>query len=134
MNKRTIFLIGPMAAIALGSAVAAGDGTKEANTALIHAQMAAAATDLKTVHLHLRHVVNCLVGTSGKGFDASAGDPCEGMGDGALNDSVGDKALHAKLEAVLREADLGLKDKNYVHAKKTVDNVIEHLKDAEMHK
>jgi hypothetical protein len=37
-----------------------------------HAGMALGAADLKLVHTHLHHVINCLVGPSGKGFDAQA--------------------------------------------------------------
>ena len=38
--------------------------------------MAATQTDIMMAHKHLHHAVNCLVGPSGAGFDAAAGNPC----------------------------------------------------------
>jgi hypothetical protein len=135
MGKFIAPLIGTLSLAMLGTAVAAApNGSKEVSTALAHAEMAVAAKDLKTVDMHLHHVVNCIVGTKGQGFDASAGDPCKDMGDGALNDSTMDKALHTKLEDVLHEADRGLKDKSYGGAKKAAEAVADRLKAAEKSK
>jgi len=132
MDKFVALLIGSLSLTVLGAAFAATpDGSKEVSTALAHAEMAVAAKDLKTVDMHLHHVVNCIVGPKGRGFDASAGDPCKDMGDGALNDSTMDKALHAKLEGVLHEADRGLKDKSYDGAKKVAEAVADRLKAAD---
>lgn len=36
--------------------------------------------------MHLHHTLNCLVGPQDKLFDASAGNPCQGQGDGYLPD------------------------------------------------
>lgn len=83
--------------------------SKQAATASAHAGMALGAADLKTAHMHLHHVVNCLVGTSGKAFDAKAGNPCKGMGDGAIADAKGDAATEARLHKALAEAEKGLK-------------------------
>ncbi|TAM15789.1 MAG: hypothetical protein EPN68_17120 [Rhodanobacter sp.] len=60
-------------------------------------------------HTHLHHVVNCLVGPDGKGFDAKAGDPCKGMGQGAIVDAKGDAAAEATLHTALSQARQGLK-------------------------
>ena len=49
-------------------------------TAMKHAEMAVNATSLKEVQMHLHHVLNCLEGKSGKDFNASFGDPCNGKG------------------------------------------------------
>lgn len=130
MDKLAMLLVGSLSALALGTAMAAADGPKEVSTALAHAEMAVAGKDLKTVDMHLHHVVNCLVGAKGKGFDASAGDPCKDMGDGALNDSATDKMLHEKLEGALHEADRGLKDTSYDSAKKTASEVVTRLEAA----
>lgn len=128
MGKATLLLIGVFSAAVLGTALAAADGPKEIDTALAHAQMAAAATDLNGVHMHLHHVVNCLVGPTGKSFDASAGNPCKDMGNGALNDNASDKSLHSDLEGVLHEAERGLKDRTYSGAKRVARNVAARLK------
>ncbi len=128
MANHIKFLLGLSSALILSTALAATpDGSKEISTALDHAKLAAAGTDIKVVQLHLHHVVNCLAGAKGKGFDASAGDPCKDMGDGALNDTTKDKITHAKLEATLREADEGLKDKNYGSAKKIAEKIVSQL-------
>ncbi|MDE2248285.1 MAG: hypothetical protein KGM46_05155 [Pseudomonadota bacterium] len=96
----------PLAAAAAGpdSAVA-----KQAGIAGAHAGMALAATDLNVVHMHLHHVINCLVGPAGKAFDAHQADPCKGMGQGALVDARGDAATEASLRMALADAEHGLK-------------------------
>jgi hypothetical protein len=96
----------PVTASAAGSGDAA---SKQAATASAHAGMALGAADLKTAQLHLHHVVNCLVGPSGQGFDAAAGNPCKGMGQGALVDARGNAAAEARLHAALEQAGRGLK-------------------------
>lgn len=83
--------------------------SKQVATATAHAGMALGATDLTTAHTHLHHVVNCLVGPAGKGFDAQAEDPCKGMGGGAIVDAKGDAATEARLHQALAEAEQGLK-------------------------
>jgi len=131
MRTLTRLLLALSSALALATASAASmDGGKEISTALDHAQLAAAGTDLKTVDMHLHHVVNCLVGPKGKGFDAGAGDPCKDMGDGALGDSAKDKHQHAELERALHLADRGLADKDLKGAQKYAAEVIAHLKAA----
>ena len=49
-------------------------------TAMKHAELAVNAKTLKEVQMHLHHVLNCLEGKSGKEYDASFGDPCNGKG------------------------------------------------------
>ena len=89
----------------------------QTKTAYEHAGFASNAKDAATVHLHLHHVINCLVGANGPGFDAAAGDPCHGQGRGALNDlkaagSLDKREQHAMrlLEEVhrLAQADIGV--------------------------
>lgn len=84
--------------------------SKQIATAAAHAGMAMGAADLATAHAHLHHVVNCLVGPSGKGFDAKAGDPCKGMGHGAIADAKGDTATVDRLHVALGQAERGLKE------------------------
>ncbi|MBD8899669.1 hypothetical protein [Rhodanobacter sp. DHG33] len=96
----------PMAAQA--DANANGAAVKQVAIATAHAGMAMGAADLATARAHLHHVVNCLVGPSGKDFDAKAEDPCKGMGHGAITDSNGDVAAVDRLNVALGQAKHGL--------------------------
>ncbi len=58
----------------------------ELKTAITHAGFAQKYDTMKEVTLHLHHVVNCLVGPNDKLFDAGAGNPCQGQGNGILSD------------------------------------------------
>ena len=95
----------PLAAQAAGADSAT---SRQVATATAHAGMALGASDLGMVHVHLHHVVNCLVGPAGKAFDAKAGDPCKGMGQGAIVDAKGDAATEARLHTAVSEAEQGL--------------------------
>jgi hypothetical protein len=104
MAAHSKFILGAMAiSAALASGVALADGPQQISTASKHAGMAAAAGDLKGVTTHMKHVVNCLVGPSGKGFDAAAGNPCNGQGQGAIPETT-DTATKMKLEGALTKA------------------------------
>ena len=96
----------PMVAQAADSHDAA---SRQAATASAHAGMALGAADLKMAHTHLHHVINCLVGSSGEGFDADAGNPCQGMGQGAIADARGDAVTESRLHAALTRAEHGVK-------------------------
>lgn len=91
------------------AALAAGNASDEIATAHAHAILAQKAGTLAMSHTHLHHVINCLVGPAGKGFDAKAGNPCKGQGGGAIPDSTANSALHGQLESALAEAEGGLK-------------------------
>jgi hypothetical protein len=65
---------------------AAGDPSAELKTAVTHAGFAAKYDMMKEITLHLHHAVNCLVGPQDKMFDAAAGNPCQGQGNGYLPD------------------------------------------------
>ena len=54
-----------------------------------------------------RHALNCLVGPGGNGYDAAPGDPCKGMGNGAVND-VGDARKKALLQKAVDAAQAGI--------------------------
>jgi hypothetical protein len=88
---------------ALASGAAFADGPMQINTAGKHAGMAAASADLKGVQTHMKHVVNCLVGPGGQGFDAAAGNPCNGQGQGAIPETA-DAAMKMKLQNALTKA------------------------------
>lgn len=113
MNR--LLIVGVTAALG-GFACAAYAQTHSAkdeiNTAHAHAMMAQSATSVAMAHTHLHHVINCLVGPGGSGFDAAAGTPCKGQGNGAIPDAATDHALHAKLESALADAQAGLKSES----------------------
>lgn len=66
--------------------VASGGLQTELKTALEHAGFAAKYDSLQEVTLHLHHVVNCIVGSKDAMYNASAGNPCQGQGNGVLAD------------------------------------------------
>lgn len=117
-----VVLTGPGAALAVETGAPATtpqsnamaptiDVAKEIATAQQHADLAAAATDIKAVHMHLTQVINCLVGPSGKAYVAGATDPCTGMGNGALSDTMKTNVTKNRaLERALDRAQSGLKE------------------------
>jgi len=82
-------MIGLALFFGLNSGAFASDYTKQLRTALAHAGYSSKSKDAKAVHLHLYHTINCLEGSGGKDFNAAAGNPCKGQGNGALNDLSG---------------------------------------------
>lgn len=101
---KKIILLAACAALTATPVLA--DTAAELNIAQNHAGMAAKATDLKTVQMHLHHAVNCLVGPGGQGFDPSNANPCAKAGNGAIPDST-DPAQKAKLQAAVADASQG---------------------------
>ena len=104
MAVHSKLFLGAMAiSAAFASGAAFADGPQQIGTASKHAGMAAAAPDLKGVTTHMKHVVNCLVGPGGQGFDAAAGNPCNGQGQGAIPETA-DAATKMKLQTALTKA------------------------------
>lgn len=58
----------------------------ELKIAITHAGFAQKYETLNEVTTHMHHVLNCLVGPGDKMFDAGAGNPCQGSGNGILAD------------------------------------------------
>jgi hypothetical protein len=87
---------------------AQGDAQMQVKTAEQHATFATKAGDVAQTHLHLHHVINCLVGPNGEGFDAKAGNPCQGQGNGALNDMTGSMQEKDTLKQALALAKIGV--------------------------
>lgn len=118
-NKAFWLLLGGGLLVAAMPASAVADMLKEAATANTHAGLAANAPDAKTTAMHLHHLINCLVGQNGGGFDPSVGNPCKDQGDGALHDTKDNRQLHA-LRGALHKADEGLKwiEKDWHHAQR----------------
>ena len=102
------------------------DQAKEVSTAATHAGLAAIAADMKMTQTHLQHVVNCLVGPKGKGFDATPGNPCKDQGNGAIPDTK-DKKQKSSLNQALAKARAGLKAKDMAAAQKDATQVQEIL-------
>jgi hypothetical protein len=84
------------------SAGALADGPKATSTAAQHAGMAASSADLAGAQRHLHHVLNCLVGPEGEGFDAAAGNPCAAAG-GAIA-QTSDTEMKEKLQKAANQA------------------------------
>ena len=73
--------------VSIRSTSAADTGmAAELKTAIAHAGYAEKAGSMADVSMHLRHVVNCLVGSGDKMFDKAAGNPCDGQGAGIMPD------------------------------------------------
>ncbi|HKX63849.1 MAG TPA: hypothetical protein VJM78_00965 [Rhizomicrobium sp.] len=116
---KKIALLAACAALAATPVLA--DTAAELSIAQNHAGMAAKATDIKDVQKHLHHAVNCLVGPSGKGFDAAAGNPCGKAGTGAIPDTT-DAALKAKLQTIADAAAPGLTTTDLAAAQKAAQS------------
>ena len=86
---------------------AAADATEQVATAAEHAGYAAGSDQIEGVQTHLHHVVNCLVGPEGEGFDADELNPCADLGNGAIPDTA-DAEQKQVLEDALAEAMAGL--------------------------
>src|ERR1700712_1463480 len=102
---KKIALIAGIAALIATPVLA--DVATELSTAQTHAGMASTQTDIAMAQKHLHHAVNCLVGPSGAGFDAAAGNPCAKAGNGAIADST-DAAQKAKLTNIAASAKTGV--------------------------
>jgi hypothetical protein len=100
---------------------AQADVAKEVSTAGQHAGLASKAGDLRTVHMHLQHVVNCLVGPNGDGFDPAPGNPCRDQGNGAIPDTS-DAAQKQKLTEALEVARSGVREGDIAAAKRNADD------------
>jgi hypothetical protein len=98
-------------------APAMADVAAELSIGQNHAGMAATATDIAKVHMHLQHAVNCMVGPSGSGFNAAPGNPCAKAGNGAIPDSM-DSAQKAKLQNAVSTAQAGIASTDLAAAQK----------------
>lgn len=124
MKKLLTFTAAVVVACGFSLAASAQTGAStEISTAHAHALMAQSATNLAMAHTHLHHVINCLVGSKGAGFDAAAGDPCKSQGNGAIPDSSSNAALDAKLKTALAQAEAGLKTTELAAAHKDAAKV-----------
>jgi hypothetical protein len=91
---------------------------EEVTTAALHAGLAAKGGDIKEVHTHLHHALNCLVGPDGQGYDAKEMDPCKQIGKGAIPDTS-DASVKKSLEAAAASASAGIAETDLAKAQKT---------------
>ena len=107
--------------IALLPAVALADGPQAIATAKTHSGLAANGANIGAVQTHLHHVLNCLVGPGGQGFDAAPGNPCAAAG-GAIPQTA-DAATKAKLETAATTARSGIAATDIAVAKKAATDI-----------
>lgn len=103
-------------ALVMSSSAMAADAAPQAKTAAVHAGLAAKAENIKGVHTHLHHALNCLVGPEGKGFDSDEMNPCADMGNGAIPDTTNDN-MTEKLDSAVAKVNSGLDTDDYDDAK-----------------
>jgi hypothetical protein len=106
------------------------DAASEIATAAQHAGFAAAAPNLAQTHMHLHHVMNCLVGPKDGDFDKTNLNPCAQMGNGAFPDES-NAEIKAKLQSAMSAAGDGIASSDEATAKKnaaTVKTILEAIK------
>ncbi|HTN34645.1 MAG TPA: hypothetical protein VL091_11620 [Marinobacter sp.] len=116
----TIF--GTTLALLISASALAADASAEVKTAAVHAGLAAQAENIKGVHTHLHHALNCLVGPDGDGFDSAEMNPCAKMGSGAIPDTTNDNMTEV-LEDAVDKANSGLDTDDYNEAKAAAASV-----------
>lgn len=112
---------------AAAPAASAANLPVEISTAATHAHLASKAGKIETVHMHLHHTLNCLVGPKGSAFDKKELDPCAGLGNGAIPDAK-NAAEKKSLHTAVRIAESGLKTDNLSVAQKFADETSMMLK------
>src|SRR6185437_12084271 len=105
----------------LAPQAASADAQQAIGIAANHAGLAAKAANINAVHTHLHHVLNCLVGPGGQGFDAMPGNPCAAAG-GAIPQTA-DAATKAKLETAATTARGGIAATDIAVAKKAATDI-----------
>ena len=136
MKNQVLVMAASLSLALLGTtaAYAKTNANEEISTAITHAGFAEKMTDVNKVHQHLHHVINCLVGPHGAGFDAKAGDPCLGMGNGAIDDftyKMADKVRRDLLKEALEDANYGLMTSNPQIARNAAELAQKDLKESQ---
>lgn len=116
---------------AASAAAAVGHNQMEISTAAEHAEHAYQGKAVKEIHSHLHHVINCLVGPGGQGFDKTNEDPCDGQGNGAINDVDANSDQQHKLQQALQDANNGLQKNDYKSAHDDAKKVLDDLTKAQ---
>ncbi len=124
--------VAAVAAVASFAALPAlADEAGELAIAQTHAGLAGKATAIDGVHMHLHHALNCLVGPSGAGFDASNANPCAKAGNGAIPDAM-DAGQKTKLEAAVAKAQEGIAATDLAVAQKAATETADAIGAAKM--
>lgn len=122
-----------LALMSSATVAVAASGAAEVYTATNHAVLAVHATDIKMVHSHLHHVVNCLVGPGGAGFDANEMNPCAG-GKGAINDWVGASPERVKfMQTAVAQSLKGINQSNLAKAQSLALDALHSLESVRSH-
>jgi hypothetical protein len=127
MKRTTMMSLAMAAAALLPLRALAADLGSEIVTAETHADLAAQATDIAGVHMHLHHALNCIVGPSGKDFDAKEMNPCANSGAGALVDET-DVTKKPVLETAQASAEAGIATSDIEAARKDASDTADTLK------
>lgn len=104
VHAHTRWIIVAVVVLCVGATSAAqGAFGAQLATAVQHAEFSMSADDHDMAVRHLGHVLNCIAGEGGEGFDGSWGHPCGAQGAGLVSDVAGVSNAEA-IEAVLRAA------------------------------
>jgi hypothetical protein len=125
----TRHMLAAVAVASLGSLVpqaASADAQQAIGIAAQHAGLAAGAANINVVHTHMHHVLNCLVGPGGDGFDAMPGNPC-GMAGGAIPQE-NNAEMKTKLLNVATQIRAGIGNNDMAEAKKIATDAQDALK------
>ncbi len=95
MGMRRHYLVAGLlvAALALVATVVVAATTPEVQvldqwkTSVQHSKFSQDYSNMKEITSHLQHVVNCIEGSAGPGFEGGAGNPCQGQGSGMVVDA-----------------------------------------------
>lgn len=110
----------------LAPQAASADAQQAIGIAANHAGLAAKAANINAVHTHMHHVLNCLVGPGGEGFDAMPGNPCA-MAGGAIPQE-NNAAEKTKLLNVAAQIRAGIGNSDMDAAKKVATDAQDALK------
>ena len=127
MRLSAVGLITIAVAAAAFAPAAIADEHSEIVQAETHAGLAAQATDISAVHMHLHHTLNCLAGPNGMGFDAKEMNPCANAGSGAIPDAKSDTAK-TDLQTAAAEANAGIVETDLKKAQDIASKVAAMLK------
>jgi len=88
MRRYVVMVLSALALTWFGAAQAQSLEALETQvaTAVQHAGFSASADEHAMAVRHLGHVLNCIAGEDGEGFDGAWGHPCAGQGSGILVD------------------------------------------------
>jgi hypothetical protein len=129
MKSFARYMLATVAVASLGSLVpqtASADAMQAIGIAAQHAGLAAGAGNINLVHTHMHHVLNCLVGPGGDGFDAMPGNPC-GMAGGAIPQE-NNAEMKTKLLNVAAQIRAGIGNNDMGEAKKIATDAQNDLK------